>query len=181
MSQLNRKKFLSTLPKNAGKAQKELAKSFLDGISDEDLGLFSEGMAQRMIARQWDLTQKRKKGQPAISIVCEEKRDESGHKTIVDVVHDDMAFLIDSVVAKINYSDLLIDFLLHPIVGVQRDKAGKITAVTNKSDKKSDRVSHMHIHIKQGLTAKEMKALDCLLYTSPSPRDRQKSRMPSSA
>ena len=25
------------------------------------------------------------------------------------------------------------------------------------------------------------KALDCLLYTSPSPRDRQKSRMPSSA
>ena len=26
-----------------------------------------------------------------------------------------------------------------------------------------------------------IKALDCLLYTSPSPRDRQKSRMPSSA
>ena len=25
------------------------------------------------------------------------------------------------------------------------------------------------------------KAVDCLLYTSPSPRDRQKSRMPSSA
>ena len=25
------------------------------------------------------------------------------------------------------------------------------------------------------------KAIDCLLYTSPSPRDRQKSRMPSSA
>ena len=27
----------------------------------------------------------------------------------------------------------------------------------------------------------EMKYMDCLLYTSPSPRDRQKSRMPSSA
>ena len=26
-----------------------------------------------------------------------------------------------------------------------------------------------------------IKAIDCLLYTSPSPRDRQKSRMPSSA
>ena len=26
-----------------------------------------------------------------------------------------------------------------------------------------------------------MESLDCLLYTSPSPRDRQKSRMPSSA
>ena len=27
----------------------------------------------------------------------------------------------------------------------------------------------------------EQQAADCLLYTSPSPRDRQKSRMPSSA
>ena len=27
----------------------------------------------------------------------------------------------------------------------------------------------------------EMQCADCLLYTSPSPRDRQKSRMPSSA
>ena len=30
-----------------------------------------------------------------------------------------------------------------------------------------------------GLTSKQLN--DCLLYTSPSPRDRQKSRMPSSA
>ena len=29
--------------------------------------------------------------------------------------------------------------------------------------------------------AKDAKGKDCLLYTSPSPRDRQKSRMPSSA
>ena len=29
--------------------------------------------------------------------------------------------------------------------------------------------------------AGEVKAVSCLLYTSPSPRDRQKSRMPSSA
>ena len=33
----------------------------------------------------------------------------------------------------------------------------------------------------QGLTAELVELLTCLLYTSPSPRDRQKSRMPSSA
>ena len=32
-----------------------------------------------------------------------------------------------------------------------------------------------------GFTKEEMPAFRCLLYTSPSPRDRQKSRMPSSA
>ena len=31
------------------------------------------------------------------------------------------------------------------------------------------------------LSAEESRAMPCLLYTSPSPRDRQKSRMPSSA
>ena len=38
-------------------------------------------------------------------------------------------------------------------------------------------------HRQQKLLAKQEKALikSCLLYTSPSPRDRQKSRMPSSA
>ena len=31
------------------------------------------------------------------------------------------------------------------------------------------------------VTSRSKRAIDCLLYTSPSPRDRQKSRMPSSA
>ena len=37
--------------------------------------------------------------------------------------------------------------------------------------------------VDEGLTLEEVGAAisDCLLYTSPSPRDRQKSRMPSSA
>ena len=43
-------------------------------------------------------------------------------------------------------------------------------------------VCHSDIHMHDGVF--ELgggKQLDCLLYTSPSPRDRQKSRMPSSA
>ena len=35
--------------------------------------------------------------------------------------------------------------------------------------------------VDSGVVQKSTKGLDCLLYTSPSPRDRQKSRMPSSA
>ena len=34
---------------------------------------------------------------------------------------------------------------------------------------------------KQGYKARKDESIACLLYTSPSPRDRQKSRMPSSA
>ena len=61
------------------------------------------------------------------------------------------------------------------------DVAGKIKEITSKfglgfiyktSFDKANRTS---------LKGKRGAGLDCLLYTSPSPRDRQKSRMPSSA
>ena len=43
-------------------------------------------------------------------------------------------------------------------------------------------ISHLPIRVRRGLRKYESDlSRDCLLYTSPSPRDRQKSRMPSSA
>ena len=38
-----------------------------------------------------------------------------------------------------------------------------------------------HLRDKHGYQVSKRERKDCLLYTSPSPRDRQKSRMPSSA
>ena len=56
---------------------------------------------------------------------------------------------------------------------------------------KSDRIKRLvdHLYAKMPeieaaraeLITESFKATDCLLYTAPSPRDRQKSRMPSSA
>ena len=57
-------------------------------------------------------------------------------------------------------------------VGYREDKI--ITELENETLKLGS-VSQMQIAKEQG------QFLDCLLYTSPSPRDRQKSRMPSSA
>ena len=46
---------------------------------------------------------------------------------------------------------------------------------------KSMRNNAVNIEFLQERTKKLTEDVDCLLYTSPSPRDRQKSRMPSSA
>ena len=43
------------------------------------------------------------------------------------------------------------------------------------------RVEEVTEQVKQDLTKQLVESILCLLYTSPSPRDRQKSRMPSSA
>ena len=48
----------------------------------------------------------------------------------------------------------------------------------NKIYSKSDEINTVQKNIRKG---HQKTVDDCLLYTSPSPRDRQKSRMPSSA
>jgi glutamate dehydrogenase len=50
----------------------------------------------------------------------------SGH-TVVEIVNDDMPFLVDSVVAAVNRFGLTAHLIIHPIVRAERDRAGKRT------------------------------------------------------
>ena len=60
-----------------------------------------------------------------------------------------------------------------------RDSGDVIYKVTIPSERKQDAVEIFKREHPNGLICRGIRS--CLLYTSPSPRDRQKSRMPSSA
>ena len=62
---------------------------------------------------------------------------------------------------------------IKPVKRLVEDKKTKEVISVEEKDLKKVELEHLQIQ------KKYMKA--CLLYTSPSPRDRQKSRMPSSA
>ena len=57
----------------------------------------------------------------------------SGH-TVVDVVTDDMPFLVDSVTAELNRQDLAIHVVVHPQLVVHRDAAGNLVEVCDAGD-----------------------------------------------
>src|SRR3989338_1259385 len=48
----------------------------------------------------------------------------SGH-TIIEIVNDDMPFLVDSVTSELNRQNLTVHLVIHPIIGVARDRDGK--------------------------------------------------------
>jgi glutamate dehydrogenase len=58
----------------------------------------------------------------------------------IAVVNDDMPFLVDSVAAAIAAEGLTIDQLVHPIVPVSRDSAGKLSAIAQSAAKRESMI-----------------------------------------
>jgi glutamate dehydrogenase len=66
-------------------------------------------------------------------------QDEHGWRsshTIVEIVNDDMPFLVDSVTAELARQDLDVHLVVHPIVRIARDKSGQMTEI-GKPDAKN--------------------------------------------
>lgn len=66
--------------------------------------------------------------------------------TVLEIVCDDMSFLVASMMAEINERDLEIEFLAHPIVDVARDKMGA-RKVQGESSIVNRRESMIHIEV----------------------------------
>jgi glutamate dehydrogenase len=69
----------------------------------------------------------------------------SSPRTIVEIVNDDMPFLVDSVTAAINDGGREVRLVVHPIVGVTRDGEGRVVALG--PDAPGQRESWMQVEI----------------------------------
>jgi len=81
--------------------------------------------------------------------------------TVVEIINDDMPFLVDSVSAEINRRGRKIHLLLHPVVRTRRDKNGNRVEVESTLKGSDDTVveSYMHIEIDQETDVAEMDAI----------------------
>ena len=109
---------------------------------------------------------------PQITLPDGSHRDFSDTVSIFDIASDIGPGLAKAALAG-TVDGTLVD-LSHPV-----SKDAAVSIITGKSDEALDLVRHSTAH----LLAQAVKQLypDCLLYTSPSPRDQRGSRMPSSA
>ena len=55
-------------------------------------------------------------------------------RTVVEVVNDDMPYLVDSVMAEIQDRNLAVHLVMHPIYKARRYGSGRLTAVTGPGD-----------------------------------------------
>lgn len=145
-------------------AQKKLASEIAAHIPAEDESRFDATLLQSMVTEHWRLAKARGKGEPALTISTTTVNNR--RLTVIDVVSDDMAFLVDSVAAEINKNNCLVELLLHPIFYAQYDSSGKLTDITSRAEKGYTRRSHIHVHIKNILSDDALKALKTGLETA---------------
>ena len=92
----------------------------------------------------------RKPGAPKLRVYLPryENAGWEGEHGVIEIVNDDMPFLVDSLSAALQKYEIGIHLLVHPILSVTRDASGRLTDIAEKRGGKDHRPeSVMHIEI----------------------------------
>ncbi len=111
----------------------------------------------------WKHGQTRKRGRTLVRVFNPDpKKDgwETEH-TIIEIVNDDMPFLVDSVTAEINRHDLIVHLIIHPVLKVKRSKTGKLLGLAEKSATGGNSLTESFMHIQvSSLSGQRLKELE---------------------
>lgn len=108
-----------------------LAEQYFARAEPEDLTTFTAEELLAALSGHWRLLLQRKPGESQIKVfnpTFETHGWESPH-TVVQIVVDDMPFLVDSTRMALVRQGLFIHMTLHPVIRVRRDKEGKLREV----------------------------------------------------
>ena len=109
----------------------------------------------------WNFARRREPGHARVRVfnpTLEEHGWQSRH-TVVEIVNDDMPFLVDSVVMEINRHGLTLHLIIHPIVGVVRAADGALTALAPDDDPARQLESFIHLEIDRTVEAEALDGL----------------------
>lgn len=69
--------------------------------------------------------------------------------TVIELLNDDMPFLLDSVMGEIGAHNLEVRLVAHPILSITRDGDGKLKSWKADSKREDRRESFIHIHVER--------------------------------
>ena len=116
------------------------------------------------VASLWQFSRSRKPSEPKIRAYnprLEEHGWQTTH-TAIEIVNDDMPFLVDSVVSALNVMELTVHMMIHPIIRVSRDAKGMSQAMCPiyESLDDSSPESFLHVEVTQQPTQEALDAIE---------------------
>lgn len=115
----------------------------------EDLAARSPGLLSRMMLGHWQFGATRKPGKASIRVfnptLAENGWDGAG--TTIEVVTDDMPFLVDSVSAEIGRLGHAINLLVHPVFRLRRDGKGRVASLVAEGAQVAGSIAESYMHV----------------------------------
>jgi glutamate dehydrogenase len=149
------------LPAAQRRVIEDFAARYYQDVEPEDLQEREPADLYGAALSHWNFARKREPGRARIRVInptLEEHGWQSTH-TIIEIVNDDMPFLVDSVTMEVNRHGLTLHLLIHPIVAVQRGADGVLTGLAGEDDRNARRESFIHVEVDRVVDAAQREAL----------------------
>ena len=138
-----------------------LGQYFAD-VPVEDLLGRSEKIMARIALDHLEFGSVRKKGQALLRIYNpnEKQQGYASNFTFIEMINDDMPFLVDSISAAVNRQDLAAHITVHPVVRVERDARGRLKSVATRNGASGKAESFVRIAIDRETDPQRLKVLE---------------------
>ncbi|MBS1162230.1 MAG: gdh, partial [Burkholderiaceae bacterium] len=119
-------------------------------VDPDDLAARSADDLAGAALSHWELGRVRAPGAPRVRVFSPTAAEHGWavRHTVIEVVNDDMPFLVDSATMEANRQGLTMHLRVHPVYAVERDPAGALTGLWPRGDRpQATRESWMHIEV----------------------------------
>ncbi len=125
------------------------AEAFFRHVPIEELSRETPAALAAIVSEQMEFISKRPPQEALIGVfnpTIEENGWESDH-TIIEMVNDDMPFLIDSANVVMAEMNLRVHLMVHPVIHVERDDRGRVKGYYSAAEGKGEPESIIHMQI----------------------------------
>ncbi len=135
----------------SSRAQQDRVRELLfQEAADEDLAGLGKTELDWIAGRAWEFLNVKKAGK--LKIRLEDASAGSGplaQRSILEILNDDMPFLVDSVVNMLSAAGHAVHTVLHPVLTVHRSPGGQLQSIEDNAHHSGDasRESYIHIHV----------------------------------
>jgi glutamate dehydrogenase len=135
---------------DAPEGENEFTAALFGGVAPEDVARYQPATLAELASAAWDFLSRRSAGEPKIRIVDPQLPDADHNKTIsvVEIVNDDMPFLVDSVLAALAERKIDVVLVAHPVINVTRAADGRLVAFSAHAPLQA-RESFIHLHVER--------------------------------
>ncbi len=124
------------------------ARAYFREVDAEDLAEREPADLYGAVLSHWNFARRREPGKARVRVFnpgVQEHGWQSTH-TIIEIVNDDMPFLVDSVTMEVNRQGLTLHLIVHPIIRVNRAD-GTLMGVLPDDSSAGSRESFMHLEV----------------------------------